>query len=525
MMSALSVTQPEPDPEDVGSDLPATDVYQGPLVNLRTLRSAVWRRWRTWLAVGLAGMAIGAGLHLVVPVTYGAVTELYLTYPANENPLISSANDVSLAQTTAVAQQALDRLHLKMTTASFLSSYKVVAVSDAIISITSSGPSSAAAVARGNATAQAFLAVRNHERRLQASLIVSGLQSQISSLQSQVGRLTNEINGQSTTGSTSSANRLTSLTNQQSGDETQISQLQAEIQQTRLDLVSVIRGSYAIDPATPTAVTRKKVMAIDGLTGLVIGIGLAMMILLLNLLLSDRLRTREEVAAALGGVPVDLSIAYKMTGEPRRRHLLAPPPPLRMIERRLRDRLEAAPGTALAVVEVGTAKESALAVALLARSLASQNRRVMIVDVARGHPLASLFGDKKAITQGEYTLDVGDQHLLLIVGPEDPAEAAETLSVPEGADAVLVLTSINPAFTLEHLSKWASDAVVLVNAKKASASLIGSTGELLRRAGIATKSALVIGGDPRDETVGASDIEDLSLALKQTLGARHRAAP
>lgn len=524
-MSPLNLTRPESGPEYVGSEFPATDVYQGPLINLRALRSAIWRKWRIWLAVGLAGMLIGAALHLVLPTKYSAVTELYLTYPANEDPLISSANDVSLAQTTAVANQALDRLHLHMTTASFLSSYKVVAVSDAIISITSSGPSSAAAVARADATAEAFLAVRNHERYLQATLLISGLHSQIGSLQSQVNRLTAEINGLSTTGSTSYSNRLTGLTNQRNSDDTQVSQLEAQIQQTRLNLVSVIRGSYAIDPATPIPVSRTRVMAIDGLTGLVIGIGSAMMFLLLTLLLSDRLRTREEVSAALGGVPVELSIPYAMKGRARRRHLLAPPSPLRMIERRLRDRLEAAPGTALAVVEVGTAKESALAVALLARSLALQNRRVMIVDVARGHPLASLFGGKKGVTQGEHTLDLGDQHLFLMVGPEDPAEAAENLSVPEGADAVLVLTSINPAFTLEHLCKWALDAVVVVNANKASASFIGSTGELLRRADIAIKSAIVIGGDRKDETVGASNIEDLSQALTQGLAPRHRTAP
>lgn len=522
MTSAASVTRPERDVQNVVTDFPPPDEYHSPLVNLRTLKTAVWHRWRTWLTVGLIAMVFGAGLHLVLPVKYAAVTEVYLTYPANADPAISSVNDVGLAQTTAVAKQALHHLRLRMTAASFLSSYQVVAVSNAIISITSSGPSPAAAVARANATAQSFLAVRSDQKRLQTRLIISGLQSQIHTLQSQASQLTTEMNKLSAQGTASSSNQLTQLVNQRGFDDSQISQLQAQIQQSQVDLVSVIRGSNVIDPATPTAVSRKKVMAMDGLTGLVIGIGSAMMILLLSFLLSDRLRTREDVAAVLGA-PVELSIAHNMRGKPHGRHLVSPTPYLRMIERRLRDGLEAAPGTALAVVEIGAATVSALAVALLARSLASQDRRVMIVDMARGRPLASLFGARRAMEEGQYTIALGGQQLFLVVGPEDPAEAAEKLSIPEGADAVLVLTSIDPAFSVEHLAMWASDAVVLVNTKEASASLIGSTGELLRRAGIATRFAIVIGGDSRDETVGAPDIES-PLTVDHSLGERHSPA-
>ena len=523
MTSAMTMTQMGPDPEDVVATRPAPDDYQSPLVNLRTLKTAVWRQWRIWLTVGLVGMVIGAGLHFVLPVKYAAKADVYLVYPGNADPLTSSANDLSLAQTTAVAQQALTRLHLHATASSFLASYTVVNQSDAIFTITSSGPSPSAAMARANAVSQAFLTVRNRERSLQARLLISGLQAQIRSLQTQVGNLTKQITGLPAAATTSSSNQLTQLTNQQGSDESQISQLQAQVQQTQLDLTSVIRGSSVIDPATASPVSRTKVIATDGLTGLVIGTGGAMMILLLGLLLSDRLRTREDVAAVLGA-PVVLSITTAMGRRRMPRQLVAPPPHLRMIERRLRDRLEAAPGTALAVVEVGAANVSALAVALLARALASQDRHVMIVDMARGRPLASLCGARRNVPEGQYSLPIGDQHILLVVAPEDPAEAAEALSVPEGADAVLVLTSIDPAFSIEHLAKWANNAVVIVNAKKASASLIGSTGQLLRQAGIDISSALVIGGDPRDETVGSPDTDDVPFAAGSVLGERRPAA-
>lgn len=523
MSSALSVTHLEPDQDvaAIGHQLP--DEYPGRLVNLRALKTAVWRRWRVWLTTGIAGMVLGAGLHLIIPVKYAAKTQVYLTYPVNADPLVSSANDVSLAQTTAVAQQAVDHLHLHVTATAFLSSYTVVADSDAIFTITSSGPSAAAAEARGNAIAQAFLAVRDRERRLQTRLAISGLQAQIRAVQSQLSTLTREINGLPPGAANSATSQLTQLTNQQGADQTQLSQLQGQVQQAQLDLTSVIRGSTIIDPAATTPVSRTKVIATDGITGLVMGIGSAMMILLLGLLLSDRLRTREDVAAVLGA-PVELSIAHGMTSKGRRRHLVEPPPALRMIERRLRDRLETAPGTALAVIEVGAPNETALAVAALARSLATQDRRVVVVDMARGRPLASLFGGRKVLAEGRYTLPLGGQHALLIIAPDDPAEAAAQLSVPESAEAVLVLASIDPAYSVDHLAKWATNAVVIVNAKKATASLIGSTGELLRQAGVAIRSAFVIGGDPRDETIGTLGINDLSIATGQMLGERHPAA-
>lgn len=521
MTSVLSMLRQDPDPGGVTPNYPAPDEYQSPLVNLRTLRAAVWRRWRIWLTIGLVGMVIGGSLHLVLPVKYTAIAEVYLAYPPGGASATSSTNDVSLAQTTPVAQLALDHLHLNMTTASFLSSYEVVAVSNVIFSITSSGPSSAAAVARANATAQAFLAVRNREKHLETHLLISDSQSQIHSLQSQTSDLTNKINSLSAAG-LGSSNQVNQLVNQRSGDETQILGLQGQIQQAQLDLYSVIRGSSVIDPATPIAVSRKKVMAVDGLTGLVIGLGSALMILLLSLLLSDRLRTREDVAAVLGA-PVELSIAHSMRSRRLHHHMVAPPPPLLMIERRIRDHLEAAPGSALAVVEVGAANISALAIGLLGRSLALEDRRVMIVDMVRGHPLASLFTGKKAVKEGQYTLSLGGQHIFLVVSAEDPAEATEKLSVPDGTDVVLVLTSVDPAFSADHLARWASDAVVLVNTKTASGTLIGSTGELLRRAGIVIRSALVVGGDPRDETVGIPYADTLPSMVEQALGERHRA--
>ena len=63
-----------------------------------------------------------------------------------------------------------------------------------------------------------------------------------------------------------------------------------------------------------------------------------------------------------------------------------------MIERRLRGHLESAPGSALAVVTVGTPEPTALAVGALALALSSEGHRVVVVDAADNRPLACLLG-------------------------------------------------------------------------------------------------------------------------------------
>ena len=74
------------------------------------------------------------------------------------------------------------------------------------------------------------------------------------------------------------------------------------------------------------------------------------------------------------------------------RRLREPSLTLRMIERRLRGQLESAPGSALAVVVVGTPELAALGVGALALALSSEGHRVVVVDAANNRPLASILG-------------------------------------------------------------------------------------------------------------------------------------
>jgi hypothetical protein len=70
---------------------------------------------------------------------------------------------------------------------------------------------------------------------------------------------------------------------------------------------------------------------------------------------------------------------------------------------------------------------------------------------------------------------------------------------PKGADAVLVLTSIDPTFGSEQLAHWAGRAVVIIDPRKVSSGRVTATAELLRHARMAIRSAILIGVPPEDD--------------------------
>jgi hypothetical protein len=65
----------------------------------------------------------------------------------------------------------------------------------------------------------------------------------------------------------------------------------------------------------------------------------------------------------------------------------------------------------------------------------------------------------------------------------------------------------------EYLATWASDAVVVATAGRSSATRIHAIGELIRRSGTQLISAVLVGTDKSDETLGMADASgQLALA-------------
>ena len=489
----------------------------GPMIGLRSLLTAIRRNRRIWLATGLLGLLVGASLPFVIPHKYSAVTNLYLAQSTGADPAAAMADDVSLLQTNAVATQAVRTGQLRVSPSALVSRYSGLALSDYIMSIKFNGATQSEALAGDRAVAKAFLAVQAKELGLQTNVLIRGLRSEISSLNTTIDNLNTQINSESSgSANNQTTNQITELVNQRSADQSQISQMQIQIEQALLNEQSANHVSHVLDPAALVHGSTKKVIVEDALSGLVVGLAIGLAAVVFGSLLSQRVPDRATVAATLGA-PVELSLARYRRPRVRRqsrlsRQLREPSPTVHMIERRLRGHLESAPGSALAVVTVGTAEPAALAVGALALTLSSEGHGVVVVDAADDRPLASILGvaaEPEAMETVELPSMDGPP-VRIIVAPEDPAQMAQK-PPPGDADVVLILTSLDPAFGTEQLASWVTDAVMIVCPRGVSLTRMHVGREMLRDEGISLRSVILLGSDAEDDSSGALSPVDRRL--------------
>jgi capsular polysaccharide biosynthesis protein len=498
------------------------DPVLGAMISLRGLLTTIGRKRRIWLMTGLVGLVIGACLHLAIPPKYTAKTNLYLTAPANTDPAQAMLNDIFLLQTGDVAQRAVATGHLNMTPNALLSHYTGTSLSDYIMSITFTGPSQTEAVSGARAVARAFLAVQSRQLGLQTEGLVRPLQSQISSLNYEIEVLNAQINSLSgATPDTQSGNQLADLVNQRSADQSRVSQSQAQVDQALVNNQFVDHVNSVLDPAAVVPVSTKKAVVKDALSGLVAGLTVGLVAVLFSALFSERRPDRSTVAATLGA-PVELSLErYRSPRVMRRsrlsRRLREPTPTLRMIERRLRGHLESAPGSALAVVTVGTPEPTALAVGALALALSSEGHRVVVVDVADNRPLASILGLATTPEAMETSVlpAAGGPPVRVLVAPEDPLQMAEK-PPPDDTDALLVLASLDAAFGADHLAPWVRDAVMILSSRRTTFARMEVSREMLSEAGISLRSVILLDSDSQDDSSGALSPVDLRLTPDAT---------
>jgi Mrp family chromosome partitioning ATPase len=135
-----------------------------------------------------------------------------------------------------------------------------------------------------------------------------------------------------------------------------------------------------------------------------------------------------------------------------------------------------------------------------ALSLAAEGKRVVLVDMAEGRPLAKLLGSRSK-GSAVRTISSGGQQLRLAVAPQDVTALDNEVATVD-TDVVLLLATADPALGAEYLRPWAEDAVVVLRAGKVSNVLIEAVGQMLRDAGVHPVSAILTGADGRDETSG-----------------------
>jgi capsular polysaccharide biosynthesis protein len=512
--------------EDVGD--PSADVGAS-LVSLGYIRAALRRSRRFWYATAIAGLLIGAGLYVASPHAYQASTTLYLTVGSESVPGTAILEDQAIAQSRSVARLALHKLGLGQSVDGFLGSYTATVVTDRVLNITANAPSSNEAVRRANAVAKEFLTFRTNQLQAQQRLQFAGLDQQISQGKQHIKSLINRISQLSAQPTSPKQQvKLNALQAQRDRAESDLTALKqatsSDKASTQLATASMIQESEVLDPASPLQPpSHVKHLILYAVAGCFIGLVLGVSIVVVRALVSDRLRRRDDVAHALGA-PVKLSVPVRRVS---RRHGLAAAHgrDMQRIVAYLRGAVPASSrgAAALAVVPVDDPQVAALSVVSLAVSGAQQGKKVVVADLSGDAPAAMLLGVKDpgvhmvSVESAHLVAAVSDPDEIAPIGPFRPtspraqsALASQLAAACASADLLLVLVTLDPSLDAEHLATWAADAVVFVTAGRSSWTKAHAVGEMIRLAGVRVVSAVLVGADETDESLGVTRTLDAS---------------
>ncbi len=511
--------------------------------------NAVRRLAWVWCAAALIGALAGAAYFKAVPpARYEASTSVLVTPNPADNTESGMATEVALAQSRPVAELALSKLGLSQSQIqsslnAFIKACTVTSTIDSVLVITVKGPSSIVAVNAANDMAAAYLQYRRQLLLTQEQEVLTGLQQKISQAGQSIQTLGTQISQLSALPpSPAREARLSNLRTQRSQQQAALTQLEQTTSSnqatTEAATEQMVHGTGVLDPAVPVTHSRLKEALIYVGAGLVAGLVIGLLIVAIRALMSDRLRWRDDITAALAA-PVRLSVGTVRVRRwlPRKQRLaVARDSDVRRIASYLRTAVYGRGISGLALVSVANEDVAAVTLVSLAVSCAHENKRVVLADLSDGARAARLIGVsgagiRSAVVDGEsLVVAVPDPYSVVPVGPLEgpptrtlPAVSAELRAAYDSADLMFTLMTLDPSMGTEYLPTWASDAVVLVTCGRASATRIHAVGELIRRSGVQLVSAVLVGADKSDETLGITD-QPSHLALPNRNGRAANAA-
>jgi capsular polysaccharide biosynthesis protein len=508
------------DPAEFG-DLPsATDSTAG-LVSLGFMGSALRRTMAVWLAAAAVGLVVGFGL-AVLRQPEPAVTATLLLDTSDNSQGKELPTDIAIAESTPVAAAVVAQLGINQSPVDFLGTYSLAVYGNSaqVLTMTVKGPTSNAAAQRASDIAKQFLAFRAKYLQGQLNEAITSLDQQVAKAQQSLNSINQKIS-QATANPSSQQTDLASLTKQQTVAESTLSTVQQDANSTKVQdqaaTVQMVQGSQVLSAPTPVAHSAKKSMVLYAVAGLIGGLVIAMAVIVIGSITTDRLRRRDDIAIAVGA-PVKLSV-----GPLRRRRIPGlrsnPGQQNRDMKRFVEHLRNAVPTdsrevSGLAVVTVDDAPTVARAVVELAITSSQQRRRVVLADLSAGFPAARELG---VTGPGISTVSPEGVPIAVVVpGAEEVApvgpfakrlprsakaseELAETCA---RADLILSIVTLDPAFDGNYLGTWATDAVTVVTAGESTATRLHAAGEMIRLAGVRLRSVVVLDVDQGDESLG-----------------------
>jgi capsular polysaccharide biosynthesis protein len=506
------LTDPDPSPTGLGPGL----------VSLGFIKGALRRSALFWFTTAAVGLVIGAGWYAAKPPAPQA-TATVLVPPATYTGEI--LDDQAIAQSRTVAAAALKDAGSQESVTSFLRQYSVATPTDRVLVITTKAASASAAVRAANAVAGAFLAFQQQLLEMQDRLANASFEQQVTQAQQRVDSLSAQILSLSHEGSAPGQSaRLATLRSQYSQAADALTDLQAAQAETlvtnAVNTATAVQGSRVLDAGAVTPQSPLKSSLIYAMAGLIAGLALGTGIVVIRAVTSDKLRRRDDVARVLGA-PVRLSVGA-VTGRPwgdAGAFAHADPEIQRVAAYLVRSLPEPASGAglaSLAIVAVDDSQAAALALVSVATACGERGLRVVVADLCRGAPAAGLLGaDGPGLHQttaaaGKMSVVIPEPGDVAPVGPLNqellggwPDRVPERLIAASGsADLLLTLASLDPAVGAEHLATWTRSAVVMLTAGRSVAERVHSVGEMIRLAGIEHVSAVLLGADATDQSLG-----------------------
>ena len=248
------------------------------------------------------------------------------------------------------------------------------------------------------------------------------------------------------------------------------------------------------------------------------GLLIGLIIVVIQTLMSDRLRWRGDITQALAA-PVRLSVGTVRVRRwlPRKYRLaVIHDSEVRRVVSYLRTVVYGRGVSSLALISVDNEDVAAATLVSLARFLRAggQAGHCWLICPTALAPHISWVpvppGSRRwSWTSESLVVAVPGPYAVVPVGPLDrsparalPAAGEELLAAYHSADLMFTLVTLDHSMGAEYLATWASDAVVVVTAGQSSATRIHSVGELIRRSGAQLVSAVLVGADKSDETLG-----------------------
>ncbi len=118
---------------------------------------------------------------------------MLLTYEVGQDPTSAVLDNQAIAESRTVAEMAMAKLGVHQTVGSFVAATTVSVVTQRILQITVSAPTSAEAVSRANAVATSFLTVHNSQIETDQNLVIDTLQSTLNQAQAAVAAINSKI--------------------------------------------------------------------------------------------------------------------------------------------------------------------------------------------------------------------------------------------------------------------------------------------------------------------------------------------